>query len=225
MSAGTSMYVTRPREAAFTLVEVLLALALTAVVMGLLSTGFFVVGRDWNDNSDRLDQGLDEALAVLQIDRALHGAFPHGYTDRDTLSRYVYFVGEDDYLSWVSTVSPQREPGLTAWELFSDEEGLHLSLAPAFADNPAVRLEEAEPRLVLPNYRASFRYLYEELDESRQWSDLWQGTEMQSLPLAVHVRLDPIDDQAGQLRPLEIVARIGSHEHRNLRPNTLGVRE
>ena len=60
----------------FTLIEVMLALALTAMLLGLLSTGVFIVAEDWNRNTDVLDETLDEALAVLQIDRALHGAFP-----------------------------------------------------------------------------------------------------------------------------------------------------
>lgn len=207
------------RDQGFTLIEVILALALTATLLGLLSTGVYVVARDWNSNADRLDRNLDEALSILQIDRALHGAFPHGYTDPDTSTRHVYFVGEDDYLSWVSTVSPQRQPGLMTWELFSNEEGVHLSLAPAYSDYPGERLEQAEPELVLPNYRASYSFLYQELDESRQWRDEWFGDEMQSLPLAVHVLFTPIDDQNGTLDELEVVARIASNQHRNLRPS------
>jgi general secretion pathway protein J len=203
----------------FTLVEVILALALTATLLGLLSTGVYVVGRDWNSNADRLDRNLDEALSILQIDRALHGAFPHGFIDPETSTRYVYFVGEDDYLSWVSTVSPQRQPGLMAWELFSDDQGVHLSLAPAYSDSPGERLERAEPQLILPGYEAGFSFLYQELDESRQWRDDWLGEEMQSLPLAVHVRFTPLDDQSGTLQELEVVARIASNQHRNLRPS------
>ncbi|MEZ5489904.1 MAG: prepilin-type N-terminal cleavage/methylation domain-containing protein [Gammaproteobacteria bacterium] len=207
------------RKQGFTLIEVILALALTATLLGLLSTGVYVVAQDWNRNSDRLDRHLDEALAILQIDRALHGAFPHGYTDVESLTRYVYFVGEDDYLSWVSTVSPQRQPGLMAWELFSTDEGVQLTLAPAFSDYPGDRLEQAEPQLILSNYTASFSYLYAELDETRQWRDDWPGEDMQSLPLAVYVRFTPIDDQQGSLEELEVVARIANNQHRNLRPS------
>lgn len=203
----------------FTLVEVILALALTATLLGLLSTGVYVVARDWNSSADRLDRNLDEALSILQIDRALHGAFPHGYIDPETSTRYVYFTGEDDYLSWVSTVSPQRQPGLMTWELFSNEEGVHLSLAPAYSDYPGERLEQAEAELILPNYQASYSFLYQELDESRQWRDDWFGEEMQSLPLAVHVVFTPIDDRNGTLEELEVVARIASNQHRNLRPS------
>ena len=212
------------RQSGFTLIEVLLALGLTAMLLGLLSTGVYVVTQDWNRNSDQLDKSLDEALALLQLDRALHGAFPHGYTDPETLSRYIYFIGEDDYLSWVSTVSPQRTPGLMTWELFSDDEGVHLVLAPAFSDYPGDRLAEATSRLILPNYEASFSYLYEEIDESRQWREDWYADEALSLPLAVYVKFTPINDEGGTVEELELLARITNNEHRNLRPNSLQTR-
>ena len=204
----------------FTLIEVILALGLTAMLLGLLSTSVFIVADDWNRNADVLDESLDEALAILQIDRALHGAFPHSFTNEDTLSRQLYFTGEDDYLSWVSAVSPQRTPGLTAWELYSvDNEGVYLTMVPAYSDNPADRLLEVEPVLLFPHYTAEFSYLYEDLDESKVWADEWEGQELLSLPLAVHIHFIPFTDDKQEL---EILARIRNNEHRSIRPNVAG---
>jgi len=204
----------------FTLIEVVLALSLTTLILGLLSTSVFIVTEDWNRNSDVLDTSLDEALAILQIDRALHGAFPHSFTNAETLSRQVYFIGEDDYLSWVSSVSPQRTPGLTTWEVYSvDDEGVYLTMVPAFSDNPTERLQEAEPLLLLPGYKVEFSYLYEELDENKYWREDWEGDELLSLPLAVYVLFEPMDDNDNK-EALEIVARIRSNEHRSIRQNT-----
>lgn len=211
------------RNGGFTLLELLLALGLTAMLLGLLSSGVFLVAEDWNRNSDQLDQNLDQSLAILQVERSLLGAFPHSYTDNDTLARLVYFVGEEDSLSWVSSVSPQRSPGLTAWALNNADEGVTLRLAPAYADDPRERLELATPVLLLPGYSASFLYLYDELDESRQWREDWSGEELQVLPLAVYLRLTPLDDDAGRVQELELVARILANQHRSLRPNELRV--
>ncbi len=204
----------------FTLIEVMLALALTAMLLGLLSTGVFVVAEDWNRNSDVLDESLDQALALLQIDRSLHGAFPHSYTNRENLSRQIYFIGEDDYLSWVSTVSPQRTPGLTAWEMFEGEDGVYLTMVPAFSDHPGARLEEVEPLLILPGYSLEIGYLYEELDETKVWTDEWSGEELLSLPLAVYLRFESFEDDE-DVR--EILARVRSPAHRSIRPNSAAI--
>ena len=184
------------KESGFTLIEVILALGLTAMLLGLLSTSVFIVAEDWNRNSDVLDDSLDDALAILQIDRSLHGAFPHSFTDEETLSRQIYFTGQDDYLSWVSTVSPQRTAGLTTWELYSvDEEGVFLTMVPAYSDDPTERLLGAEPILLFEDYTAQ---------------------ELLSLPLAVHIRFDPVEEEK---EVLEVLARIRNNEHRSIQPN------
>ncbi|MEX0619750.1 MAG: prepilin-type N-terminal cleavage/methylation domain-containing protein [Pseudohongiellaceae bacterium] len=210
-----------PVARGFTLIEIILALALTAMLLGLLSSGVFVVTEDWNRNSGRLDASLDGALAVLQVERALVGAFPHSYTDVESLSRRIYFEGEDSRLGFVSSVSPQRSAGLMAWQLYNGEDGVYLKLAPAFSDDPVERLEAAEAVLILPDYTAEFRYLYAELDGSKEWRDDWQGDEFLSLPLAVYVNFTPLDGFDDQLEPLEIVARIQANQHRSIRPNVM----
>ena len=217
------MYSKFSRNTGFTLIEVLLALGLTTLLLGLLSTSVFIVGADWNRSSNSLDENLDKSLAILQLDRALHGAFPHSYTNEDTLSRQIYFTGENDYLSWVSTVSPQRLPGLTAWELFEvPGEGVYVRLTPAFSDNPFLRLEESEPILMLPEYSLNFNYLYEDLDQNKIWTDSWGAQDLLSLPLAVYVMLSPFSEEDDEF---EIIARIRSNEHRSIRPNELGLRD
>ena len=211
----------KDKQTGFTLVEIILSLGLTALLLGLLSSGVYIVAEDWNRNSGALDESLDQALVVLQIDRALHGAFPHSYTNIDTLGREIYFWGEDDYLSFVSTVSPQRSPGLTVWEMYSVvDEGVYLSLVPAFSDNPTERLSKSEPILVLENYTAEFSYLYQDLNENKLWADEWLGTEKLSLPLAIYVRFVPERDFQDVNKELEVVARIKNNQHRSIRPTT-----
>ena len=206
-------------NAGFTLIEVVLAMGLTTLLLGLLSTSVFIVAGDWNRNSNSLDESLDLSLALLQVDRSLHGAFPHSYTNEETLNRQIYFTGENDSLSWVSTVSPQRSSGLTAWELFAvTGEGVYLKLAPAFSDNPSLRLNESNPVLIFPGYDLELSYLYEELDQNKVWTDRWEAQDLLSLPLAVYARLVPNIDINDEF---EIIARIRNSEHRSIRPNEL----
>jgi type II secretory pathway component PulJ len=206
-------------NAGFTLIEVVLAMGLTTLLLGLLSTSVFIVAGDWNRNSNSLDESLNLSLALLQVDRSLHGAFPHSYTNEETLNREIYFTGENDSLSWVSTVSPQRSSGLTAWELFAvPDQGVYLKLAPAFSDNPSSRLNESNPVLLFPGYDLELSYLYEELDQNKVWTDRWEAQDLLSLPLAVYARLVPNIDINDEF---EIIARIRNSEHRSIRPNEL----
>lgn len=207
----------RARSAGFTLIEVIMSLALTTMLLGLLSTGVYIVADDWNRNSDILDEELDEALVILQLERALQAAFPHSFTNRELLARQIHFTGDSSEISWVSSVSPQRTPGLMAWYLYSErDEGVFLTMAPAMSDDPLSRLEEAEPILILPGYTLEVSYSFQDLNESKSWTDEWEARELNALPLAVYIRFEPEDDAE---TPLEIIARIRNNEHRSIRPN------
>ena len=213
---------TRRQQRGFTLIEVLLALALTALLLSLLSGGMYLVSRDWNNSADDLDSQLDDALIILQIERALLASFPHSVNNNETLLREIYFLGEDDRVSWVSVVSPQRQPGLTAWALESSADGVTLRLAPAFADSPDARLEESEARLILPDYDLELSYLRETNEFTREWLDEWEGSEIAALPLAVHALFRARDDTVQQ--DYEVVAPIKAWRHRSIMPNTLSQR-
>lgn len=204
------------RQLGFTLLELMLSMALTALLLGMLSAGIYAVVRDWQQDSNVLDTSLDKTLSVLQIERALLGAFPHSYVDREKFNRFVFFMGEEDELSWVSSVSPFRTSGLTAWRLRSDpDEGLLLSLAPAYSDNPAERLEMVEPMALLENYEASFNFLFQDTLEEKLWLDEWQGEERQSLPIAVYISFTPIDDN-GRDEEMELLVPIKTYLHEEI---------
>ena len=209
--------VERRRARGFTLLELLIAMALTALLLGMLSAGVYAVVNDWQDETGKLDATLDKTLVVLQIERALLAAFPHSYIDSERLSRHVYFEGDETALDFVSAVSPQRSAGLAAWRLYSDDTGVMLKLTPAFADKPDARLEELDATPLLPGYRASFRYLLQRNPDEKEWLDEWRGAEQQSLPLAVHVVLTPLDRDL-ELPDLEIVAPIRSWRHSDIEP-------
>jgi len=208
------------RQTGFTLLEIMVSMTLTAMLLGMLSAGIYSVVNDWQNETSVLDESLDNALVLLQIERALFAAFPHSYIDyEETLDRQIYFFGDESEMRWVSTVSPQRRTGLTAWRLGSDfEEGLQLTLTSAYSDNPDTRFDELEPTTILKNYRAEFSYLVQRNDEEKEWLDEWDGIEMQSLPLAVYIILTPIDELLDE-ETLEVLAAIKTWRHEDIQPS------
>ena len=206
------------RQAGFTLLELMLAMGLSALLLGMLSAGVYAVVNDWRKDTSVLDVTIDKALVMLQLERALLAAFPHSYVDKERLAGFIYFKGTEDGLSFVSAVSPQLQPGLTAWRLQSDRRrGLELTLTPAFGDNPDARFESLTPRPLLPDYVAEFRYLLQRNPEEKEWLDSWDGEALQSLPIAVHIVLRPLDATSGN-EVLELVAPIRTWRNDAIEP-------
>jgi general secretion pathway protein J len=204
------------RQQGFTLLELLLSMTLTALLLGMLSAGVYAVVNDWQDESGGLEEELDRALVLLQVERALQGAFPHSYIHPERLARFVYFHGDETGLSFVSTVSPQRQSELTAWQLYSEAgDGVWLRLTPAYSDNPDARLEQAEPALLLKDYRLQVQYLVSRGIDEKLWLDEWPAEEMQSLPLAVSLQWIPDDPD---LDTLEVLAPIRANRHEEIEP-------
>jgi general secretion pathway protein J len=203
----------------FTLMELVIAMSLTAMLLAMLSAGLYGVVNDWQRDTSKLDEGLDQALSVLQLDRALQAAFPHTYIDQEKLARFVFFQGEEDALSFVSTVSPQRQGSLMTWQLMVEpDEGVKLKMTPAFSDDPRTRLEELDPVILLPKYTMELRYLIQQDIDSKEWVESWDGSARQSLPLAVHIKFIPLDEQQEEV--LEIVAPIRTWRNPEVLPLT-----
>ncbi|MCV6638046.1 prepilin-type N-terminal cleavage/methylation domain-containing protein [Candidatus Albibeggiatoa sp. nov. NOAA] len=208
------------RSNGFTLLELLISLALSASIMLLLAAGMQVVLKDWERNGSRLDRSLDQVLILLQLERALDAAYPHTYVDEDKKQQVVFFIGEEDKLAWVSTLSPGRTPGLTAWQLSRNEDGesgVEIRTIPAFANDPTESLEEIEePTVAFEDYDVSFEYLYYDDqfdDKDTEWLEEWQGEDRRSLPNAVRIVLE---SQERQEQSLEIIAHIKAFEHASL---------
>ncbi|MDY6992514.1 MAG: hypothetical protein SVR94_07895 [Pseudomonadota bacterium] len=205
----------RRASVGFTLLELLISLTLSTLVVLMLAVGMYTVLKDWERTGNRLEDQLELELVLLQLERALEGAFPHTYMDRDENKFFIFFEGDAEQLSWISTVSPGRQPGLTLWQLRpgeEEEQGIQIRVSSAFTRELNEDLE-TEAITALEGYQAHFEYLYvdEQIKEDSQWLDEWSAKKLQSLPQAVRLRLDKETDDT----ELEIIAIIQSYKHEN----------
>ncbi|OUD14127.1 PulJ/GspJ family protein [Thioflexithrix psekupsensis] len=216
MKPISSLVLTR----AFTLLELLIAITLSVMVMMTLAMGMYIVTQDWQRTGDRLESSLDDSLIILQLERALESAFPHTYLEREKNVRIVFFEGNKEQLSWVSTVSPGQGNELSVWNIKPGKknEGLILTVLPALAGNPTERLEKAEGIEILSDYEVRFSYIYfqDSLGEiETKWADDWSILEWDNergqarLPAGVRVLFEHREESE---RSVEIIAPIWVNE-------------
>jgi general secretion pathway protein J len=213
-----ALLTTHHKQAGFTLLELIIALALSTLIMLMLAVGMNTVVDDWSRSRSHLDDSLDKILVLLQIERALAGAFPYTYPDQDQEgcfnNKCTFFEGEEEQIAWVSTVSPGRQPGLMAWQLLPSEKetGVEIRTVPAFASDPTERLEKgAESVTALEGYKLSFEYLYvdERLKTDTKWLKEWSAKKLRGLPWAVRILLENETNPSEQ--SVEVIATILAH--------------
>jgi general secretion pathway protein J len=176
-----------PRTRGFTLLEVLLALGIVAIVVAIVSGGLRAGLAVWQQSEART-ANLDRARGlVVMVERALAGAFPYRWTDEPGQAARIVFDGRPDRLTFVTT-SPPLPTGapavFTAVDLTAGAAGLALRQQPM--PNP-ISLERLAP--VLVDARTSgvrFRYLGVDPED---WRDAWDVTAEAALPRAVEVTL------------------------------------
>lgn len=219
------MLTIRYNQAGFTLLELVVALTLSTLIMLVLVVGMNTVVNDWSRSHNYLDETLDKVLILLQIERALAGAFTYTYQDKNQegclQGKCIFFEGNEKELAWVSTVSPGRQPGLMTWQLLPSkkETGVEIRTVSAFATNPTERLEkEAISVTALEGYKLSFEYLYKGKDErietDTKWLKEWSAKKLRGLPWAVRIRLENETNPTEQ--SIEVIATILAREHQTI---------
>lgn len=178
---------TGARAKGFTLLELLLALGIVALLLVIVSGGLRVGLTAWQRGEERTAK-LDRArsLGVL-LEHALAGAFPYRVTTETAQEPRILFDGQPDRLTF-ATLSPPLPMGpTTAFSAVSlGADGGGLALRQQVLPNRIV-LDRLDPMLVDAQTTAvRFRYLGQ---EPEAWQDAWDITKEGILPRAVEITL------------------------------------
>jgi general secretion pathway protein J len=197
--------VRRVRDAAgLTLVEVLIAVTILAVIVVLMASALRVGTRAW-EAGERRAAAQQELRAVVElVTGALSAAVPYKGRVGEVAERSVLFVGEADQVRFVTSAPPMF--------LEAPAVPFHAVTLRHAADDRELRLTERlvptdepfgeDPHLVLSRAIAGLRFEYR--DDEGLWTDRWDRTR-NALPVTVRVELKVRDPGRGERTAVFVV--------------------
>lgn len=175
------------RDRGFTLIEVVLALAVAAAVLVIAFGGLRVGLAAWWRGEARAAR-MDHARGgLVLVERALDGAFPYRDVPPGQREQRVLFAGQPDRVTFVTVTPPFPNPApaaFTAVTVSSEPAGLVLRQQPL---PNALTLEHLPPALV-DGETAALRFRYQG-EEAGAWQEEWDMSREDALPRAVEVTL------------------------------------
>jgi len=175
------------RDRGFTLVEVVLALAIAAAVLVIVFGGLRVGLAAWGRGEARAAR-MDHARGVLVlVERALDGAFPYRHVPPGQREARVLFEGRPDRVTFATVTPPFPDAAtvaFTAVTVSSEPAGLVVRQQPL----PNVLALERLPPALVDAETAALRFRYQG-EEAGAWQEEWDMTREDTLPRAVEVTL------------------------------------
>lgn len=221
----------QPRRAtrAFTLLELLLATAVGAVVLLVINTTFFSALRLHNTTHQKIEEDLELQRALIIVRRDLAGIRVPGnpqstaYTLAGQLQTEVFATtGLDIIATRISPDIHTTSARIDGWTPFSETQVVSYFLAPATdgsSDKDLVRLvtrnvlsastqEEGIAQTLLTGVRAAELYYY----DGSGWVGMWDSATSQTLPTAIKFSLVRAPREANTARmdpdPVEIIVPV-----------------
>jgi len=207
------------RAAGFTLVEVVIAMALLATIMVLLYSGLSFALKSWDAGDANGRRVADRRLGENFLRREMTELFPMRWKDATAVK--FAFEGEQDHLRFVSSRPAGLQQGGLSLVALEVREGLgvapsgtgsnaprrHLMMRRAQPDDEAVDfrpLDKVDPVLLIADVDSvQFSYFGAESDfQEPRWSDSW--AHKAQIPLLVRLRVKMMD---GRVLP-DFVVRV-----------------
>jgi general secretion pathway protein J len=202
----------RHPERGFTLIELVLALSIVAIMVTMLFGGLRVGLRAWQRGEERAAV-LQHARSVTQLlQEALGGIYAYrGRVEEATPGEVLLFQGEAERLSFVTVSPPMSLPAPIPFVAVT------LSIDAGNAPGLAIRekalpnfnpFEAVAPSVVDPAITAiRFRYLRDE----GTWEETWDGPVERIVPRAVEVTLTAMTNgRVQQAPPITVPIRVNS---------------
>ncbi|HXJ80672.1 MAG TPA: prepilin-type N-terminal cleavage/methylation domain-containing protein [Candidatus Methylomirabilis sp.] len=202
----------RRAQSGFTLIELVLALTIVAIMVTMLFSGLRVGLRAWQTGEERAN-ALQHSRSMTQIlEGTLSGTYWYlALLDKTANTPVLLFKGEADRVSFVTGSPPMPIVGLTPFVAvtMSIDQGNN----PGFAIRQKAMpnfdpFEAITPIVVDPTVSAiQFRYMR----DGGSWEDTWNAVDERALPQAIEVTLrTTVSGREEQLPPFVVPIRVNA---------------
>lgn len=196
----------------FTLLELLLALAIVGALVVIAFGGVRIALASWRQGEDRAEAYQHLRGIALTLARTVGGAYPYNAPRGDTPAAVLLFDGSASRLEFVTQAAPYPAPVPIAFtavviELGTTGEQRGLLIRQRFLPNrnPFTDAVVAfnDPTLT----ELSFGYL----DDGGAWQDSWDVETQKRLPKAIRISVGgTLNGRAQTLLPLTVPLRVGT---------------
>jgi general secretion pathway protein J len=196
----------------FTLLELLLALAIVGALVVIAFSGVRIALASWRQGEDRAEAYQHLRGVALTLARTVGGAYPYNAPRGDTPATVLLFDGSASRLEFVTQAAPYPGPVPIAFtavviELGTTGEQRGLLIRQRFLPNrnPFTDAVVAfnDPTLT----ELSFGYL----DDGGAWQDSWDVETQKRLPKAIRISVGgTLNGRAQTLLPLTVPLRVGT---------------
>jgi len=185
-SAGSPLPSTANRPGGFTLIEVMVSLAIIGLITTLMFSGLRVGIDTWERGSSKIQQMEQRSMVEGLLRRQLGLASPTEFGGEN--GAIVLFAGDSHRLEFVSRYS-LFDGATDARKIdYVAEDGRFAYSENFLFDYQPGAIVESESRILADFSRVDFRYLGTDRDGRAEWIENWELGD--GLPRAVEVRID-----------------------------------
>jgi general secretion pathway protein J len=202
----------RRGQRGFTLLELLLALAIIGALVVIAFSGVRIALAAWRQGEDRAEAHQHLRGVVLSLARPVSGMYPYNAPRGDAPTRELLFTGTESRLEFVTQAAPYPASipvAFTAvvFELGDTDERRGLVIRQRVLPNRGPFTDAA----VVFNDPTLTELAFSYLDDSGAWQSAWDTEDTKKLPRAIRISVGGTMGGRGEtLPPITVSIRAGS---------------
>jgi len=204
----------RRDQRGFTLLELLLALAIIGALVVIAFSGVRIALAAWRQGEERAEAHQHLRGVVISLARSVSGMYPYNAPRGETPTSELLFTGDEGRLEFVTQAAPYPASipvAFTAvvFELGNTDERRGLVIRQRVLPNRSPFTDAT----VVFNDPTLTDLAFSYLDEGGGWQSSWDTESAKKLPRAIRITVGgTIGGRAETLPPLTVSIRVGSEQ-------------